>query len=105
MNKDNAKDYLPLVQGLAEGKTIQKRKWIDVNQWEWRDTDEVDFFRYKPSELRIKPEPLVIYAAMCNQAENVYLVSTDEREVSRSVDYWKGRTDGKVRKFVEELDS
>ena len=64
MNKDNAKDYLPLVQALAEGKTIQQRTWTDVNQWEWRDADEVDLFRYNPSDYRIKPEPREIWVVV-----------------------------------------
>ena len=32
MNKDTAKDYLPLVQALAEGKTIQL--FSDCDGWE-----------------------------------------------------------------------
>lgn len=55
MNKDNAKDYLPLVQALADGKTIQHpsgvESWIDYpcNQ---DLTFELDARLY-----RIKPEP------------------------------------------------
>jgi len=54
MHKDNAKDYLPLVQALADGKTIQ-RTFLG-NEEKWQDTDEIIFsipiFLY-----RIKPEP------------------------------------------------
>lgn len=60
MNASNAKDYLPLVQALAEGMVIQEKVWTDVGKWEWRDTVEVDLFRYTLSEYRIKPEPRVI---------------------------------------------
>lgn len=38
MNKDNAKDYLPLVQALADGKVIQG-KFLDG----WRDLNVVSF--------------------------------------------------------------
>ena len=37
MNKDNAKEFLPLVQALADGKTIQFKnaeKWVDITEIE-----------------------------------------------------------------------
>jgi len=41
MNKDNAKDYLPLVQALADGKTLQyyhtDQVWIDCNEISFAD--------------------------------------------------------------------
>ena len=52
MNASNAKDYLPLVQALAEGKTIQK--FSDGDGWE--DVRSPSF--ECPAKLyRIKPEP------------------------------------------------
>lgn len=52
MNKDNAKDYLPLVQALAEGKTIQYYS-PTTNKWH----DEVTVvFNHRPCRYRIKPE-------------------------------------------------
>lgn len=56
MNKDNAKDYLPLVQALAEGLVIQ----LATTTGEWRDHLEPDFTLY-PQEYRIKPEPREIW--------------------------------------------
>lgn len=55
MNKDNAKDYLPLVQALAEGKTIQYviRRSHNI----WADMEET-VFQMSPENYRIKPEPL-----------------------------------------------
>lgn len=53
MNKDNAKDYLPLVQALADGKTIQCKNYSDVG---WIDLESVRFDSYVES-YRIKPEP------------------------------------------------
>lgn len=51
MNATNAKDYLPLVQALAEGKTIQK--FSDGDGWE--DVRSPSF--ESPAKLyRIKPE-------------------------------------------------
>lgn len=53
MNKDNAAQYLPLVQALAEGRTIQVR--ID-GETEWLDAPNPTF-TYFPRCYRIKPEP------------------------------------------------
>lgn len=53
MNKDNAHQYLPLVQALADGKTIQFQNVIN-NEWE----DNVELrLEYSPEYYRIKPEP------------------------------------------------
>lgn len=53
MNKDNAKDFLPLVQALAEGKTIQimtaDRGWVDFYK-------EI-VFSLSAKYYRIKPVP------------------------------------------------
>ena len=59
MNKKNAHKFLPLVQALADGKTIQ---YAGAN---WEDIEELVFSEYdKPKDFRIKPvEPrtFVIY--------------------------------------------
>jgi hypothetical protein len=54
MTKDNAKDFLPLVQALADGKTIQG--YYDPTM-EWRDLKSPDFSNWPPDKFRIKPEP------------------------------------------------
>ena len=53
MTKETAKEYLPLVQALAEGKTIQ----CDTSG-EWLDLGRVEFTG-SPDHYRIKPEPRV----------------------------------------------
>ena len=54
MNRNNAAEYLPLVQALADGKTIQFRR----NQnHDWKDFSALDF-SHEPENYRIKPEPL-----------------------------------------------
>ena len=54
MNKQNAKDYLPLVQAMAEGKTIQWKS----DEGFWDDIHEIEFCMYDDPECyRIKPEP------------------------------------------------
>lgn len=51
MNKKNAHLFLPLVQALTDGKTIQH---AGAN---WEDIEELEFSEYdKPKDFRIKPE-------------------------------------------------
>lgn len=52
MNKENAHLYLPLVQALADGKTIQ---WKSDKEF-WEDMKEIQFCN-PLEEYRIKPEP------------------------------------------------
>lgn len=54
MNKENAKDFLPLVQALANGKTIQGNHKIDG----WSDLENVKFDDNNTSNYRVKPEPV-----------------------------------------------
>jgi hypothetical protein len=54
MNKENAHLYLPLVQALADGRTIQWK----LNDGIWGDINEIEFRTYDdPQDYRIKPEP------------------------------------------------
>ena len=53
MTKKDAHLFLPLVQALADGKTLQ----IEVGN-AWNDLDEPSFTR-PPQDYRIKPEPRV----------------------------------------------
>ena len=58
MNKENAKEFLPLVQALADGKTIQMRDVVSEKVTLWDDLDPSDIhFCQHPEEYRIKPEP------------------------------------------------
>ena len=52
MNKENAAAFLPLVQALAEGRTIQFRS---SDKPDWRDALEPMFAA--DLDWRIKPEP------------------------------------------------
>jgi hypothetical protein len=58
MNKENAHEFLPLVQALADGKTIQMRDVVSEEITLWYDLDPSDiYFRADPEEYRTKPEP------------------------------------------------
>lgn len=52
MNKDNAKEFLPLVQALADGRTIQHKSTVSNA---WTDVVQVSF-NLNPDRYRIKPE-------------------------------------------------
>ena len=52
MNKNNAKDFLPLVQALIDGKTIQ---YYSHRAAQWKDMTAVNFV-YDRARYRIKPE-------------------------------------------------
>lgn len=56
MNKSNARDYLPLVQALAEGKVIQV---LGVNGWV--DIEAELSLCFAADQYRIKPEPREIW--------------------------------------------
>lgn len=51
MNAQNAHEYLPLVQALANGETIQC-----INRGGWVDVESL-YTVYRPDEYRIKPKP------------------------------------------------
>ena len=57
MNSSNAKDYLPLVQALVDGKTVEFRL-EDENIW--RELPNLSF-TYPLDQYRIKPEPREIW--------------------------------------------
>ena len=52
MNRQQAKELLPIIQAFAEGKTIQVQEDID---WCYLGNDAD--FNLNPSRYRIKPEP------------------------------------------------
>ena len=54
MNANNAAQFIPLVQALVEGKTIQYK--ARHHPGEWQDMNDVSFVD-EPKDYRIKPEP------------------------------------------------
>jgi hypothetical protein len=52
MNKENAKEFLPLVQALADGLAIEFNDGGD-----WVNVVNLNTDSYDPDEYRIKPEP------------------------------------------------
>jgi len=62
MNKDNAHLYLPFVQALADGKTVQMADNVidgEGEGWEGWDSSVTNInFTEPPEYYRIKPEPI-----------------------------------------------
>lgn len=67
MNAQNANKYLPLVQALADGKTVQYHHsngdWIDINE---------SSFDGNPAHYRIKPEPRTFEMWLFNPMGRMY---------------------------------
>ncbi|WP_372483786.1 hypothetical protein AB9H29_12105 [Stenotrophomonas sepilia] len=94
MNKDNAKDYLPLVQALAEGRVIEHRGsggWYQLNNPTFQD---------QPSDYRIKPEPREIWV---NEWDgNGFVVFATEREAKEHANrYGIGHVTTRYREVIE----
>ena len=82
MNAQNAKDFLPLVQSLAEGKTIQYNTG-DIGSDEWQDT-LTPSFNGPIWDYRIKPEPREWIANMnCDDSGSIHTNQKDA-DINRS---------------------
>ena len=57
MRKNNANLYLPLVQALADGKTIEWNSDPETGRWV---QDCAPCFTFSPSRYRIRPEPSMV---------------------------------------------
>ena len=85
MNKHNAKDFLPLVQAMAEGKTIQYLAFGDT----WKDTDVMPSTT-PPSCYRIKPEPIQRWGVVSPRGKLV-LMYVHEKSAAKHVSNYGGR--------------
>lgn len=95
MNKDTAKDCLPLVQALADGRSIKYR----IGAEEWYDREQFDFSD-KPENYRIKPEPREIWV---NEWDgNGFVVFSTEREAMEHANrYGIGHMTTRYREVME----
>jgi hypothetical protein len=93
MNKHNAKDYLPLVQALAAGRTIEYCHYDGG----WRVLDCIDFTIHA-NRYRIKPVKGWYRVALMKDAPNVVWTHTvdsdaDEFEAQGLVRFDRWLTD------------
>lgn len=51
------KDFIPILQAAAEGKTIQRRNYAICGEWEDFYIGEMLHFNMPVEDYRIKPEP------------------------------------------------
>ncbi len=77
MNKENAKDYLPLVQALVDGKVIE----VEEFPGRWVIATEVTFDA-KAKHYRIKPEPREIWVN--HYMSGSYVYDTELEAMARS---------------------
>lgn len=99
MNQEQAKAWLPLIQAVAEGKTLQLKafKWVEGQLVvDWVETyGDVDF-QTSPSRWRIKPEPKKAWFRVClwKQGILIFLSKKDiEREYETDKDFVRWLTD------------
>jgi hypothetical protein len=81
MNAQNAKEYLPLVQALADGKTIQCRYQIEDD---WYEESEINF-NWPLESYRIKPKPRTFKLYIIDTANGETVMTTHPTFDSR----WK----------------
>lgn len=101
MNRERAKELLPVIQAFADGKTIQVRgrtsavpKWTDI-------LSDPSFFGN--CEYRIKPEPRTLYVIY--RGDGLRLISYNTRHgADEAINYYRDRgfTDVEVVEFVEK---
>jgi hypothetical protein len=71
MNAQNAHEYLPLVQALANGKTLQIEDYAG-----WVDLSEEINFGATPQDYRIKPEPRTFEIVRSKLTGDIYSAET-----------------------------
>lgn len=93
MNKEQAKEWLPLIQAAVDGKALQLKvfAWVEgqltIN---WIDVcGDIDF-QISPSRLRIKPTPLKAWyrvALYKNGTVGLFTVGDDLESVTRATHF------------------
>lgn len=96
MTKENAKDFLPLVQAIAEGKTIQKIRdhyfWSDYNERIDGALENIPI-----ENLRIKPKFFVF-----KKNDGTYYKSTDYDHNTKGANWQFEGDEEECDKWIEE---
>lgn len=93
MTKDNAKDFLPLVQALAEGKTIQHYGECGHT---WEDCDNL-YFDDDVNTYRIKPKFFVF-----KKNDGTYYKSTEFEHNTKGANWQFEGDEENCDKWIEE---
>ncbi len=91
MNIHTAKQFLPLVQALADGKTIQG--CVDSVSGNWVDFEtgsEVDFTD-PPDHYRIKPEPFECWVLLFGDGSGGTKTYSSDKEAKQNLHIKSGR--------------
>lgn len=98
MKQSEAKEFLPIIEAWAEGKTLQFKtydsdRWVDVSD------DDCVAFNAGTSRYRIKPEPRTFYSIEYSEGTFGFLYDTKEKR-----DAFTNGERGKPVTLVEVLD-
>ena len=100
MNRERAKELLPIIQAFAEGKAIEYR----YKDGKWKSPTISPLFEdlsfNDDIEYRIKPEPEVIYVNKWFDGSNVAYKTKREAETSVYINKYKYI----AKKFIEVID-
>ena len=83
MNAENAREYMPLVQALANGLTIQ---FLDAATNKWVDNKSPSF-EYNPKYYRIKPEPRTFEIVRSKLSGGIYSAETYDGSAPNTWEY------------------
>jgi len=83
MNKYNAKEFLPIIQALADDKTIQYRIGHEL----WHDIEWVDTIEGHSSAYRIKPEPRTFEIVRSKLSGSIYNSETYDGSAPATWEY------------------
>ena len=89
MDRERAKELLPIIRDFVDGKTVQFR----LSTGRWANADD-PAFSDPNDEYRIKPEPLAIYARIRRETAVIF-ASSNERDMD-----WDDNPE-EIKKFIE----
>lgn len=84
MNQQNAREYMPLVQAMADGKTIQYN-----DEGDWMDTTELMTRACTPECYRIKPEPRTFDVWRNEKTKRVLAVEDGDHDKDDGFSDWE----------------
>ena len=83
MNRNRARELLPIIQAFAEGKDIECREMGLVDQkWVGDISSSPDFGWYDHLEYRIKPEPREFLILVSVDDEGVCVFHSDQNKTA-----------------------
>ena len=81
MNQQNAREYMPLVQALADGRQLQHKN----EHGEWVDIETI--VCVAPQKLRIKPEPRTFEIVRSKLSGSIYSAETYDGSAPATWEY------------------